>query len=848
MPAARRGQRRAALLLLAMLGLAQPGLAGGLAGGGRCCRRVRFATFNTSLNRDRAGALLAELARGESAQAANVSHMLQIIRPDVLLLNEFDFEPSGAAVDAFLENFLAVPQAPGLRALRYEHTFIAPVNTGVPSGRDWDHDGRSEGPEDCFGFGRHPGQYGMVLLSRFPIDAAAARTFQHFLWRDMPGAALPTDPATGQPWYDEDDLAVFRLSSKSHWDLPIDVPCGPPRGGGGGGGGAPTARMHMLLHHPTPPAFDGPERRNARRNHDEIRLFSDYIGCGAGGAGAGAGAASYIYDDAGARGGLPAGASFVIMGDHNADPRDGASHRHAIRQLLDCPAVSAGFTPTSPGGREAGNRRRGDRTPPETKTSDFDLRVDYVLPSADLRVLGGAVFWPVRADPRARLLSASDHRPVHLDVLVCAGAGGGADGAGGGADGQGGGARAARDAGAAALLEDEYEEVEYDEEDEAEMVDDEEETDPDFTPGDAEADEDEDEDVSLEEEEGLDGLSDTNAPYADAGAVGGGGKRGGLGNPLKLLGNLRPKRLAAAVTGQRERLQRLLWRLEDASVFTAKFAARALIKGARPALVWLVVARALRTIDRSEDLGLRMMRQPAHKQMDYYYSHLLGDDWEQQLEQDFVDAVAEVDEGYITDDMVRERRGLQATILRRLEVEEWDKERMRHFYYGLYGLGPWYWDMEERLHNPFFIGARAWNGPAESWIGENQARPGPGPAAAARGRRAGGAPAGPPHRPTPPAPRAPPAQVFPGDMEPASRDARLAVAQRLEDARGRPLSRGALNRLLASERVRGADQVLAGRLLQGAGDPVQVKLRIEQQREEREQQQRQREQQQQVAA
>jgi hypothetical protein len=57
-----------------------------------------------------------------------------------------------------------------------------------------------------------------------------------------------------------------------------------------------------------------------------------------------------------------------------------------------------------------------------------------------------------------------------------------------------------------------------------------------------------------------------------------------------------------------------------------------------------------------------------------------------------------------------------------LEVEEWDKERMRHFYYGLYGLGPWYWDMEERLHNPFFIGARGWNGPPESWINENQVR------------------------------------------------------------------------------------------------------------------------------
>jgi hypothetical protein len=45
------------------------------------------------------------------------------------------------------------------------------------------------------------------------------------------------------------------------------------------------------------------------------------------------------------------------------------------------------------------------------------------------------------------------------------------------------------------------------------------------------------------------------------------------------------------------------------------------------------VSRALRTIDRSQDLGLKMLKQPPHKQMDYYYSKLLGKDWQQQLEQ-----------------------------------------------------------------------------------------------------------------------------------------------------------------------------------------------------------------------
>lgn len=80
--------------------------------------QVRFATYNTSLNRDKAGQLLAELQSGVSAQAANVSAILQTIRADILVLNEFDYEPNNAAVQAFQDNFLSVAQAPGLEPLR----------------------------------------------------------------------------------------------------------------------------------------------------------------------------------------------------------------------------------------------------------------------------------------------------------------------------------------------------------------------------------------------------------------------------------------------------------------------------------------------------------------------------------------------------------------------------------------------------------------------------------------------------------------------------------------------------------------------------------------------------------
>src|SRR5688572_13987287 len=142
----------------------------------------------------------------------------------------------------------------------------------------------------------------------------------------MPGARLPKT-TQGADWYSPEELAVFRLSSKSHWDVPIRI-------------GRRT--VHFLVSHPTPPVFDGPEDRNGTRNSDEIRLWADYITPGP--------ASSYIYDDDGTHGGLKPGSAFVIAGDQNSDPLDGDSIPGSIQQLLEHPLVNTSVTPTSDGG------------------------------------------------------------------------------------------------------------------------------------------------------------------------------------------------------------------------------------------------------------------------------------------------------------------------------------------------------------------------------------------------------------------------------------------------------------------------------------------------------------------
>ncbi len=369
---------------------------------------VRFSTFNASLNRNVAGQLVADLSTPDNVQAANVAETIQRVRPDVLLVNEFDYAPE--AVDLFRDNYLEVSHH-GSEPIDYPYAYIAPSNTGIPSGHDLDNNGSVGGGNDAFGFGLFEGQFGMVVYSKYPIDTDAVRTFQHFKWADMPGAMLPDDPATPAPadWYSAAELEDFRLSSKSHWDVPIDVD---------------GSTIHFLVSHPTPPVFDGPEDRNGTRNHDEIRFWADYVS-----------GADYIYDDSGVYGGLPATERFVIAGDQNSDPRDGDSVPGSAQLLLDHPRINDAKTPKSAGGIWAaelqGAANLSHESHPRFDTADFDdrlccgpgnLRADYVLPSSDLKILGSGIFWPTSDQPYYYLtgnfpfVPTSDHRQVWVDL------------------------------------------------------------------------------------------------------------------------------------------------------------------------------------------------------------------------------------------------------------------------------------------------------------------------------------------------------------------------------------------------------------------------------------------------
>ncbi len=338
---------------------------------------IRIATFDAGLSRKGPGLLLQDIARGKDPAIAAAIRVIARTDPDVLLLTGIDFDHSLAALTA-LQARLAKAGA------GYPFRFAYPPNSGVPSGCDLDGDGRRNGPRDAQGYGRFPGQGGMVLLSRLPVDSAASRDFSSLLRRDLPGADMGHLPA------DACARAVLRLSTTGHWDVVLTTPRGP---------------LHLFAFSATPPVFDGPEDRNGRRNHDETAFWLRYLD------------------------GLlpvpPPSGPFVILGNANLDPADGDGRRDAIRALLADPRLQDP-RPASAGGARAGSPdQSGD---PARDTADWseaggpgNLRVDYVLPSASLTVAGAGVFWPAPGAPGAEAATrAGPHRLVWVDLSLTA--------------------------------------------------------------------------------------------------------------------------------------------------------------------------------------------------------------------------------------------------------------------------------------------------------------------------------------------------------------------------------------------------------------------------------------------
>lgn len=320
---------------------------------------IRLAFLHAELTRKGPGLLLLDLLDGDDQQIFGLAALTAHVAPDILVLAGVDHDLDGHAARLLAQQ------------LGFAHAFAPQPNTGVPTGLDLDRDGRLGGRDDAQSFADFRGQGGMVILSRWPIDQDNMRSLSGMLWAEVPDSQMPV------AFYPDGAAQVLRLSSVGHWDVPIQTPDGP---------------FHVLAFHAQSPVFDGAEDRNGKRNHDEIALWRAYLD--------------------GAFGPSPQGA-FAIMGVANADPDRGEGARGAIAALLADPRL------TDP--RPIGSQG--------TRTVDWSadggpgkMRVDYIMPSAELQVIASGVVWPEAGTTEAALLGkdgfgVSRHRMVWVDVL-----------------------------------------------------------------------------------------------------------------------------------------------------------------------------------------------------------------------------------------------------------------------------------------------------------------------------------------------------------------------------------------------------------------------------------------------
>jgi hypothetical protein len=331
---------------------------------------LRIATYQVELSRDGPGLLVRDLMGGTDPQIAAVIEVIAYARADVILLTDIDYDHTLVALNLLGDQLAGAGQL-------YPHRFALMPNTGLFTGLDLDRNGRRAEARDAMGYGRFAGDGGMAILSRLPIDAAGIQDMTPLLWRDLPDALLPPDLAP-------DAARIQRVSTTGHWAIPLMASGGP---------------LTLLAWHASPPVFDGPEDRNGRRNHDEAALWRHYL------------AGDLPFP--------PPKGAFVLLGDANLDPVDGDGRSGALLSLLAHPALQ------DPAPRSTSTHTDPDhKGDPATDTASFPdgpgaLRVDYILPSRDLRVTGSGVIWPAADDPfMGTVQTASRHRLVWVDIAL----------------------------------------------------------------------------------------------------------------------------------------------------------------------------------------------------------------------------------------------------------------------------------------------------------------------------------------------------------------------------------------------------------------------------------------------
>lgn len=357
-------------------------------------RDIRVATLHAGLRAESSAVLLEELQGGMHPAARVLAETVQANAPDVLVLTGISYDENQEIAETLNRQYLARGQN-GQTGMQYSYTYTAPTNSGIDSGADLDGDGRVGGPADAIGYGNHPGERGMAVFSTRPVVEDEVRTFQEFLWEDMPENSI----REGQ--FSKLEKSVLRLPSTTMWDIPIEVP-------------GEAEHVHVV-------ATDlNSSPRSARpddaRNEDQRQMVADFV----------SGSAWYLYDDDGVRGGLGAEDPFVIAGSLADEQELMTSPAEKVPELstllesevLQDPAPEAVTDEPLPERDEA-----ADPQATQGLSNGDAVRSSYLLPATAIEVVGTGVFWPAEGEFGYDLVDPAESaspsgRLVWLDIAT----------------------------------------------------------------------------------------------------------------------------------------------------------------------------------------------------------------------------------------------------------------------------------------------------------------------------------------------------------------------------------------------------------------------------------------------
>lgn len=320
--------------------------------------------------------LIDSLRTGNHTSARAVAQTVQANAPDVVVLTGVTYDHEHRIAEE-LRSYLTAGQRTE-DGVDYPYMFTAPTNSGRESGLDLNRDGVIGGPEDAVGYGEYAGQYGTVIFSKYPLVENEVRTFQNFLWDDLPENSMPEDRFTDL------ESSALRLNETSFWDVPIDVD---------------GKQLHILA----TAVSSEDEQADTSRGEDIRRVIAEYA----------AGRAWYLYDDDGETASMTPGAPFVVAGVPAAE---GASAED-LSVLLESPVLQD----TEP--------EAVTEAPPAEATATRDSsvlpggRASYVLPSSAMNVSGSGVFRPHEGERGYEVVNPEstyslDDRLVWVDLTI----------------------------------------------------------------------------------------------------------------------------------------------------------------------------------------------------------------------------------------------------------------------------------------------------------------------------------------------------------------------------------------------------------------------------------------------